>query len=98
MNLRVLGVNGQELTGTVKDFSRKGMRVILDIADIDEKEVEIEIMQPEYNESVLAVASVIWKKCLEDKCELGLEFKSFPARAKTAFLDYGYKKWLKSKL
>ena len=98
VNLCIAEINGQKLSGMVKDFSRKGMRVILDIPDINEKEVRIEVQQPEYNESVLVVASVIWKKCFEGKCEIGLRFNNFPVQSKAAFLDYGYKKWLKNKL
>lgn len=89
-------INGQHLLGEIKDFSRKGMRVILDIPDIDEKnEIRIEIQHPNYNELVSIISSVAWKKRLEGKCEVGLKFKNFPAQAKADFLDYGYKKWLK---
>lgn len=80
----------------VKDFSRRGMKVILNTTDIDEKdEIRIEIQQPDYNEFVSTTSSVAWKKCFEDRCEVGLKFKNFPVRAKADFLDYGYKKWLK---
>lgn len=89
-------INGQHLFGQIKDFSRKGMRVILDTPDIDEKdELRIEIQHPDYNEIIPIISSVIWKKRLESKCEVGLKFKNFPAQAKADFLNYSYKKWLK---
>ena len=74
------------------------MRVILNTSDIDEKcEVQIGIQRPDYNEPIFTTSSVIWKKCFEGKCEVGLKFNNFPVQAKAAFLDYGYKKWLKGK-
>lgn len=86
------------MSGKVKDFSRSGMRVVLDTFDIDDKnEIQIGIQRPDYNEPVFTTATVIWKKCFEGKCEVGLRFNNFPVEAKAEFLDYGYKKWLKEK-
>jgi hypothetical protein len=96
--LYVSRINNQQLSGMVKDISRKGMRVIFDIPNIDEQDkIQIGIQRPDYNELVFTVSSVAWKKCSEGKCEVGLKFDSFPVQAKAAFLDYGYKKWLKEK-
>jgi hypothetical protein len=98
VNLSVSRINHQESFGKVEDFSRRGMRVILDTPDIDQtNEVQIGIQQPDYNELVSTVSSVAWKRCFEGRCEVGLKFKNFPVQAKADFLDYGYKKWLKEK-
>jgi len=98
VDLYVFKINNQQLSGNVKNFSRSGMRVILDTPDINEKsEVEIGIQRPDYNEAIFTTSSVAWKKCFEGKCEVGLKFNNFPAQAKAAFLEYGYKKWLKEK-
>ncbi len=99
VELYVSKINDQQRSGEIKDFSRKGMRVILEIPDVDEKDqIQIGIQRPDYNEVVPTASSVAWKKCSSGKCEVGLRFKNFPAQAKASFLDYGYKKWLKSKL
>jgi len=99
VNLTVNRVNQQALFGRIKDFSRRGMRVILDTPTLNDKsDIQIEILRPDYNEQILASASVAWEKSSEGKCELGLRFKSIPVQAKADFLDYSYKEWLKSKL
>ena len=98
VNLYVSRINDQQSSGKVKDFSRRGMRVILDTPDIDEKQqLQIGIQRPDYNELVSTTSFVAWKKCFEDKCEVGLRFKNFPVQAKVDFLDYGYRGWLKSR-
>jgi PilZ domain len=99
VNLTVKGVNHQALFGSIKDFSRKGMKVILDSPiPNDQTDIQIEIQRPDYNEQILATAFVVWEKASEGKCEVGLKFKSIPVQAKADLLDYGYKEWLKSKL
>ena len=99
VSLTVSSVNHQAQFGRIKDFSRTGMRVILDTpALIDQSDIQIEIQRPDYNEQVLATVSVVWKKFFESKCEVGLSFKSIPVQAKADFLDYSYKEWLKNKL
>lgn len=98
VNLIVNRVNQQALFGKIKDFSRAGMRVILDTPILDDKpDIQIAIQRPDYNEQVLAIASIAWKKYSQGKCEVGLRFKSIPVQAKADFLDYSYKEWLKNK-
>ena len=98
VNLTVNKVNQQPLFGTIKDFSRSGMRVVLDAPTWENKaDIQIEIQRPDYNEQILATASVAWEKISEGRCELGLKFKNIPVQAKADFLDYGYKEWLKNK-
>lgn len=99
VNLTVSRVNQQELFGKIKDFSRAGMRVIFDTPVLNDKsDIQIEIQRPDYNEQILATASVAWEKSGEGKCEVGLRFKSIPVQAKADFLEYSYREWLKSKL
>ena len=98
VDLHVSRINDRALSGKVKDFSRRGMRVVLDTPNIDEQnEMQLEIQQPDYNNLVSVTSSVAWKKCFEGKCEAGLRFKNFPVQAKADFLDYGYNKWLKGR-
>ena len=99
VNLYVSRVNNQQLSGKIEDFSRRGMRVILDTPNIDEKhELQIGIQRPDYNELVSTTSSVAWKRCFEGKCEVGLKFNNFPVQAKVDFLDYSFKGWLKNRL
>jgi len=98
INLTINRVDHQALFGKIKDFSRTGMRVILDAPILGDKpDIQIQIQRPDYNEQILASASVVWKKLSEGKCEVGLRFKNIPVQAKADFLDYSYKEWLKNK-
>jgi hypothetical protein len=98
VNLTVKRVNRQALFGRIKDFSRHGMRVILDTPTLNDKsDILIEISRPDYNEQIQALASVVWEKSSEGRCEVGLKFKSIPDEPKSDFLNYGYDKWIKSK-
>jgi hypothetical protein len=98
VNLSISRVDQQALFGRIKDFSRHGMKVILDTPTLNNKpEIQIEILRPDYNEQIQAIASVVWEKSSEGKCEVGLKFKSIPDEAKVDFLNYGYAEWLKSK-
>ena len=99
VDLCVGRVNDQQSSGKVKDFSRKGMRVVLDTPDINQSnEIQIGIQRPDYNELVSTISSIAWKRCLGGKCEVGLKFNDFPVQAKVDFLDYSYKKWLRGRL
>lgn len=98
LNLSVDKVNIRKVSGKVLDFSRKGMRVLLDTPDFDEKpDVQISINRPDYNHQVSVTASVVWVKYSGGKCEVGLKFKDIPIKAKADFLGYGYNLWLKNK-
>ena len=98
VNLTVNRVNQQALFGRIKDFSRHGMKVILDTPTLKGKsDILIVILRPDYNEQIQALASVVWEKSSEGRCEVGLKFKSIPDEAKTDFLNYGYDKWIKDK-
>jgi len=99
VNLIVKRTDQQALFGRIKDFSRAGMKVILDVPTLDEKvDIQLEIQRPDYNEQILAEALVVWKRYFEGKCEVGLKFKNIPVQAKADFLDYSYRGWLKSRL
>lgn len=98
VDLYVSRINQQSLSGKIKDFSRRGMRVILNTPNIQEQaDLQLEIQQPDYNNPVSVTSSVAWKKCFEGKCEAGLRFKNFPVQTKADFLAYGYNKWLKGR-
>ena len=98
INLTVSKVNQQALFGRIKDFSRSGMRVILDTPALNnQSDIEIEIQRPDYNEQILATASVVWERPVDGKCELGLRFQNIPVQAKADFLEYSYRGWLKHK-
>jgi hypothetical protein len=98
VNLIINRVDQKALFGRIKDFSRHGMKVVLDTPTLNDKaDILIEISRPDYNEQIQALASVVWEKSFEGKCEVGLKFKSIPVETKVDFLNYGYAEWLKGK-
>ena len=99
LNLSVSKISGQGLTGKVVDFSRKGMKVVLDTPVLcDKSDIQIAIDRPDYNHQVYITATVTWVKHSEGKYEAGLKFKDISDEAKADFLNYGYNLWLKKKL
>lgn len=99
LNLSVSKISSREICGKVVDFSRKGMKVVLDSSVFDDKpDIQIFIDRPNYNHRVFVTASVAWVKHSEGKCEVGLQFKDIATEAKADFLRYGYNMWLKKKL
>jgi len=99
LNLSVNKINIRGVSGKVLNFSRKGMKVILDASDFDAKpDIQIFIDRPDYNQDIPVIASVIWVKPFEGKCEVGLKFEKIPAEVKADFLEYGYNMWLKKNI
>ncbi len=98
LNLSINKINIQGVSGKVLDFSRRGMKIILDTPDFNDKpDIQVSINRPDYNHQILVTASVIWVKHYEGKSEVGLRFKKIPIEAKADFLKYGYSMWLKNK-
>ncbi|MFA6357284.1 MAG: PilZ domain-containing protein [Candidatus Omnitrophota bacterium] len=99
LNLSVSEISGHGLLGKVVDFSRKGMRIILDAPALSERtDIQIAINRPDYNKQIFVIAYVAWIKPFEGKYEAGLKFRNIPPDAKADFLNYGYKLWLKNRL
>jgi len=97
VNLTIHKINDSLLRGEVKDFSRQGMRAIINTLKLDEAgDIQVDILRPDYNSHILADAIIMWKKPLTEKMEIGLKFKNFPPQAKADILEYGYQKWLRT--
>jgi c-di-GMP-binding flagellar brake protein YcgR len=98
LNLTVSKIDIQGVSGKVLDFSRKGMKILLDTPDFEEKsDVQILINRPDYNHQILVTASVVWVRHFEGQCLVGLKFKHIPIKDKADFLKYGYYMWLKQR-
>ncbi len=99
LNLSLSKISGQGVSGKVLDFSRKGMKVILDTPVFEDKsDIQVFINRPDYNHRIFVNAAVVWVRHSEGQCEVGLKFKDIPVEDKADFLDYGYNVWLKKKL
>ena len=91
--------NNQEcLEGTIKDFSRNGLRAIFD--NFESKSgsyLDIEIERPNTDVFTPAKAEFIWKRPAGGKWEVGFRLKEFIPLAKAEILENAYENWLQNK-
>lgn len=89
---------GQELWGRVKDFSRKGLKVVFDEFDFsDRTSFVLKIQRPEKNIYSPAVVEVAWKKRVGEQWEAGLVLKEFSSYLKSEILEEAFNNWLAQK-
>ena len=89
---------GKEITGTTKDFSREGLRVIFDDFSFGlDSLVDMEIQSPTSDASIPLVAKPLWKRLLDGKWNVGFMFAELAPAQKQEVLEYGYKKWVREK-
>jgi len=91
--------NSQECReGTIKDFSRNGLRAIFDSFESKSSpNLEIQIQRPNANVFTPANVELIWKRPVKGKWEVGFRFKEFIPQMKAEILEYAYKNWLQNK-
>lgn len=83
-------------TGLIKDFSKKGLRVIFDDFKLElNSPLELKIQRPGTDVWISASAEAIWKKQEHNKWDVGLRLKDLAPEEKAQILEYGYLKWLK---
>ncbi|MDD5120156.1 MAG: PilZ domain-containing protein [Candidatus Omnitrophica bacterium] len=98
LNLSLSKINIRGVSGKVLDFSRKGMKIMMDAPEFDEKpDIQIYINRPDYNHQIPVIAYVVWVKHSDGKCVVGLKFKKIPIEAKVDLVKFGYSMWLKNK-
>lgn len=88
--------NKESALGLMKDFSRDGLRIVFDKFDFElNSPLDLKIQRPEANFYIFASAEPLWKRAVENKCEVGFKIKEIPPDIKADLLEYGYFKWLK---
>ena len=80
---------------TVRDFSREGLKLIINFNLILGSNMEIKIYLPEKNLITSIVGEIVWFKHTENRMEAGLKIKDMDQRAREEILNWLLPKWLK---
>lgn len=74
---------------TVHDFSRGGLKLVVNIVTLDPgADVELEVYVPEKGLKTSVNAEIAWKKMADDKLEIGLKIKDMKRGAKKEILKW----------
>jgi hypothetical protein len=80
--------------GVIHDFSRRGFCFVSQDVNINLKEIlEFKIQHPFNKDFVSASGSVVWKKQIDSKYLVGIEFINMNRESKSDILDYSYNLW-----
>ena len=83
---------------TVHDFSRGGLKLIINIIALDPgSDMELKLYIPEKGLKTSLKAEIAWKKMVDDKLEVGLKIKDMKEEAKDEVLNWVTPSWLKTK-
>ena len=90
---------------TVHDFSRGGLKLVINITAIDPgSDIELKLYVPEKGLKTSLKAEIAWRKFVGDKLEVGLKIKDMEEEAKNEILNWiaptrleTKKKWKKSR-
>lgn len=89
-------VEGEEIEGLTKDFSREGLKAVFDHFPLDvHSHIKFKLQRPNEEGYIWGEGEVIWKKSVGEKCEAGIRLKNFPPDLKTEILEQGYKNWVR---
>ena len=90
---------GQDLFKGAKidDFSREGIRIVLDFDVHHDSELDLNFRLPDSEECVPVKAKVIWSRSKDSHIELGLRIEEMDTEAKSDLFDYLYSQWRKSR-
>jgi c-di-GMP-binding flagellar brake protein YcgR len=74
---------------TVHDFSRGGLKLVVNIITLDPgADVDLDVYVPEKGLKTSVNAEIAWKKMAEDKLEIGLRIKDMKKAAKKEILKW----------
>lgn len=80
---------------TVKDFSRQGLKLIINFNLNLGSNMEIKLYLPEISLVTSILGEIVWIKHVENKVEAGLKIKDMDQRAKEEILNWLLPQWLK---
>jgi len=97
--IEIEGSRGDAGPAMIKDVSREGIRVVLDMAAQPQpgSGLEFKIHNPEQGRSSSLNGEVIWARPKSGKIEIGLKIKDVDECAKADLLEIGYEQWRKNK-
>jgi c-di-GMP-binding flagellar brake protein YcgR len=96
---RVEEQNGLEEKAQVDDFSREGLRMVMNVEFnfAPGSVLELQCSLPGKQATAWVSAEVIWSRNEAGKCELGLQIKDMAPEARSEILDSCYEQWQKKK-
>ncbi|MCP4652922.1 MAG: PilZ domain-containing protein [Candidatus Omnitrophica bacterium] len=93
--LKEPGLENGKREALTKDFSRKGLCLTSNSFNFDlNSVVELELMVPDKKDPLKISGEVVWKKQVDDKWAVGLEFKEIDSACKIDILEFAYNSWL----
>jgi c-di-GMP-binding flagellar brake protein YcgR len=78
---------------SVRDFSREGLKLIINFNLNLGSNMEIKIYMPEKNIITSIVGEIVWFKHAENKMEAGLKIKDMDQRAREEIVNWLLPKW-----
>jgi c-di-GMP-binding flagellar brake protein YcgR len=79
---------------TIRDFSREGLKLIVNFNLNLGSNMEIKIYLPEKNLTTSIVGEIVWLKQAENRMEAGLKIKDMDKKAREEILNWLLPKWL----
>ncbi len=80
---------------TVRDFSREGLKLIINFNLNLGSNMEIKLYLPERSLVTSILGEIVWIKHANNKVEAGLKIKDMDQRAKEEILNWLLPQWLK---
>jgi c-di-GMP-binding flagellar brake protein YcgR len=96
---RVEGQNGFGEKARIDDFSREGLKMVLNVEFnfTPGSVLELQCSLPGKQATASVSAEVIWSRNEGGKCALGLQIKDMAAEARSEILSSCYEQWQKKK-
>jgi c-di-GMP-binding flagellar brake protein YcgR len=86
---------GELFAGRTINFSRSGLCFeSSDIAPVLNDPVELKVKLPDQDNFATVTGNVAWKKQLDNKCLIGVEFREIDREDKIQILDFAYDSWV----
>jgi len=83
---------------TVHDFSRGGLKLIINFITLDSgSDIELKLYVPEKGLKTSLKAEIAWRKFVDDKLEVGLKIKDMGEEANNEILNWVVPSWSKTK-
>ena len=96
---RIEEQNGLVEKARIDDFSREGMKMVLNVEFnfTPGSVIELQCALPGKQATASVSAEVVWSRNEGDKCVLGLQIKDMAAEARSEILGSCYEEWQKKK-
>lgn len=95
--IKLEGKNDLIERATVHDFSREGLKLTINFNINSGTVMELKLFLPEKKIHTTMTGEITWKKCVNNRMEVGLKIIDMDKKAKTEILNWVFPKWLEKK-